>query len=120
MAFGGVGVKFAVTPLPNGGSPALTPTQGMLGDVFPKNSLTSAPDQDTWTLTYKPLTTSEAIRIFSRLRAGEARLVLGLNFGEEVLSYNVDAVVSDKIVDEFNACSSKTNIYGRPFTLPTR
>jgi hypothetical protein len=107
-AFGGIAIKFIFTPLPNGGSPALTPTQAVLAGVFPENSRTSSTSQDASSLAYKLFTASEALRIFSSLEAGNVRLLLGLDFDEEVLNYNLNKVIDVSV--RSRACSGAGHI----------
>ena len=119
-SFGGVGVKISVKPLSNGKSPALTLTQGEIAGTFSRNDIDVAPAQDASSVSYRGFTTYEADQIFTAIKERNLNAKLSLTFGQQVLAYHLDLPTAKAVVNEFNACSAKTNIYGKPFFIPER
>lgn len=112
---------------------SLTPTQAKLSSIYPHvpdevytpMKRTVIPQQTNRTLYYKQYKQSEALNLFSQLKKGKLAMKVGLNFGQEILNYEADVNLGKDVIDKFNACSAKTNIYsspaniyGSPFQVP--
>jgi hypothetical protein len=119
-SFGMVGIKYDVTPLPDNRSPSLTITQAQIANVLPGAGWrTDAPTQGEWSIYYHHYNPNEVIPIFSEIAGGHLNFKLGLDFGQQTIRYNSSIEFERSIINEFNSCSAKTNIYGRPFSLPS-
>lgn len=117
---GMVGVKYIFTKAV-GQYASLTPTQAKLGSVYPHFPYASIPPvktvipvQTDRSLYYHSYSPSEALYLFSSLQKGKLAMKVGLNFGQEIISYEADVNLSKDIIDRFNACSAKTNFYRSP------
>lgn len=115
MSFGGASVVFLIAPPPKGSTPSLT--RGKLGSVFSINDAMSAPDQALGQVSYRGLTANDAKEIFSAMRAGAPHVRVAFGFGSQAIDYTANVKVPDVVIDKFNACSAKTNIYGGGFKL---
>jgi hypothetical protein len=100
---------------------SLTPTQAKLGSIYPHFPYDSHPPvktvmpvQTNHSLHYHSYGPSEALNLFAWLQKGKLDMKVGLNFGQEILHYEADVSLGKDIIDKFNACSSKTNIYTSP------
>ncbi|MEO8332125.1 MAG: hypothetical protein ABI479_06800 [Gallionella sp.] len=100
---------------------SLTPTQAKLSSIYPHfpydshpPATTVIPTQTKQSLSYPSFGLSDALNIFDLLQKGKLEMKVGLNFGQEILYYEADVNLSRDIIDKFNACSAKTNIYYSP------
>jgi hypothetical protein len=118
-SYGAVSVDVALEALTNPTQPAQTPTQMQVGSVVPMQASTSAPNQDTWKVGYGGYSKSEALKLFSEINSGKIEVLVALNFGSQFLNYMIDdRIIGNDVIERFNACSAKTNVYGTPFLLP--
>ncbi|MEA2897439.1 MAG: hypothetical protein QOJ84_3054 [Bradyrhizobium sp.] len=118
-SYGAVSVDVAFKTSTNLAQPAQTPTQMQVGSVVPMQASTSAPNQDTWKVGYGGYSKSEALKLFSEINAGKIEVLVALNFGSQILNYVIDGrIIGNDIIERFNICSAKTNVYGTPFFLP--
>jgi hypothetical protein len=123
-SFGMVGVKYIFKKVV-GQFASLTPTQAKLNSVYPHFTYASIPpvkavipEQTDLSLYYRSYSPSEALDLFSWLQKGKLAVKVGLNFGQEIINYDADVNLSKDVIDKFNACSAKTNIYPTPFHVP--
>jgi hypothetical protein len=116
--FGAVELKVTETGAGHGTS-SLEPTltQAQLANVFPQSNRTSAPGQDGGALVYQGYTLSEAQRMIVAVVRGKFELLLTHGFNHEIRRYQIDLPLNDRILQQFNACSLETNIYGVPFVV---
>jgi hypothetical protein len=106
----GVGVRyFFLHPVKQ--KPVLTPTQAKLGALH-LDSWTEVPQQGDFTLYYNHYTKESASAVFNMLKKGKLTLKVGLNFGQQILTYDADIHLTGDVIRQFNACTAKTNIYG--------
>lgn len=120
---GGIGIKLGLSRLQNGQSPPLTLTQAKFDTVYPTIETTalrkSSPRQGDLSLLYNnKYSQDEAIKIVSLMRQGKLDIKIGLGFGQRHIVYTGMGKIDQNIIDQFNTCSSKTNIYGNGFALP--
>lgn len=116
--FGAIRLKFILSPLPHSKLSSLTLTQAKFATVFPQDEKTALPLQDGLSLDYGTYNRNEALKIFSYMKQGHFDIKLGQNFGQRHIDYKFLGKINPSIIDKFNICSSKTTIYGAPFSLP--
>jgi hypothetical protein len=118
-SYGAISVDVVLKTSINLEQPAQTPTQMQVGSVVPMQASTSAPNQDTWKVGYGGYSKSEALKLFSEINAGKIEVLVALNFGSKTLNYVIDdRIIRNDMIERFNACSARTNVYGTPFSLP--
>ena len=118
-SFGTTGIRYTVSPLSNGGLSTPTLTQAQIGDILRvPTSRSDAPMQEATSIYYHDYGPDAVIQTLSNIAKGHLSFRLGFGLGLETLQYDAQIFLDSQIIGEFNACSAKTNIYGRPFSIP--
>ncbi len=116
--YGLANFDFKLTPLPNGLSPRLTPTQAKLDDIFPDFSPPSffggTPRQNGETLSYGPFVRDDVAAAFRLLRAGHYKLYFALTFGKQDLLYSVDTPIPKEVGERYESCEAANDIFRQP------
>jgi hypothetical protein len=115
--FSGVHFKVAVKALGRYTYPDRTLTQAQLGNIFPQGHPIVAPGQDGGALHYYGYMGGAPARMISTVAGGKFELLVARGFGHQISRYQIDMPANDKILQQFNKCSAKTNIYPGSFIV---
>jgi len=92
-----------------------TLNQAELANVVPKVKL--APIQGLGSIQYPLFSRDEAQKILSTLAEGRIDLLVGWNFGAEVIRYTGATTVSRDVIEKFNLCASRERVFGKPLVM---
>jgi hypothetical protein len=114
-SFGGVRLKIGLGDEQS--SQQMTLTEAKITNVIPVSHTSEAPIQKDHSLIYSRAP-RETQTIFRNLLAGHLEIFLSFGLGRKSMQYVLTTPLDPQLIEQFNACSQKTNIYGLPFQLP--
>ena len=110
---GAVSIKLSLARLQGTRSPLLTPTQAIFGGVDPiiYPGAIRGPLQEGMSLRYTAFDFPQTSKLFDALRDGGYSIRFCLTFGEQEITYFVQAPITIEAATTYQKCEARTNIY---------